>query len=66
MKARLIDLAERSFATFWQAFGALLIADSTGITQVSALKVAAVAGGLAVVKYLSLQAGNFLKTPPAA
>jgi Putative lactococcus lactis phage r1t holin len=65
IRNRLIDLAERTAATFAQAFLAVLIADESGVTQLTALKVAAVAGGLAVAKYLLVYANAVLGNPPA-
>lgn len=60
MKKKLIDVGERTLATFAQSFLAILIADQTGVTQLTALKVAAVAGGLAVAKYLMVVASQYL------
>lgn len=59
-KTTLIDVVERALATFAQAFLAIEIADQSGVTQLSSLKVAAVAGALAVAKYLLVQANAFL------
>lgn len=64
IQAQLIDVAERSVATFAQAFLAIEIADQSNVTQISALKVALVAGGLAVGKYLFVVAGAWLKNNP--
>lgn len=65
-KPVLIDLAERSFATFAQAFLAVLIVNQGSLTQVTALETAAVAGGLAVAKFLLIKANTFLGTTPAS
>ncbi len=64
--ATLIDVAERVFATFAQAFLAVIIVNQGSLTQITALETAAVAGGLAVAKYLLVQANTFLGTTPAA
>lgn len=61
MKKKLIDLLDRAGATFAQAFLAVLVADASGITQPEALKVAAVAGGFAVAKWLLAQASKYLE-----
>jgi hypothetical protein len=68
IQKKLVDLAERTGATFAQAFLAAITVDATGITQVSALKVAAVAGGYAVAKFLLLETRAYLASPepPAA
>ena len=56
--AAVADFAERVGATFAETFLALLVADSTGVVQLTDVKVAAVAAGLAAAKYalLKLQA----------
>lgn len=56
----LVDLLERTAATFAQAFLAIETVDQAGITQLSALKTAGVAGGYAVAKYLLVRANAFL------
>lgn len=63
-KAQVVDVAERSLATFAQAFLAIEVADQSGVTQISALKVAAVAGAFAVGKYLLIVASTWLKNNP--
>lgn len=62
-KAFLLDLLERSIWTFIQAAGALLIADGTDVVAIGSfgdkLKLAAIAGGIAVMKcVLASQVGN--------
>jgi hypothetical protein len=66
MKRRLVDLAERAGATFAQAFLAAITVDSSGITQVDALKVAAVAGAYSVAKFLLGEANAYLKRQESA
>lgn len=63
MKRTLIDLADRAGATFAQAFLAAITVDASGIAQVDALKVAAVAGGFAVAKFALIQANAYLARP---
>lgn len=68
-KVKLIDVVDRTAATFAETFLGLLVADSTGVTQLSAVKIAAVASGLAAAKYLFVQLSAYLgssPTPPAA
>src|SRR5438128_2251114 len=57
----LLDLTERAGATFAQAFLATITVDATGITQIDALKVGAVAGGYAVAKFLMVKVNEYLK-----
>lgn len=64
MKKKLIDIAERAGATFAQAFLAIETADQANITQLGALKVAAVAGAYAVAKFLLIEANAYLRTSP--
>lgn len=64
MKTKLLDLAERAGATFLQAFLAAETIDQTQITQVSALKLAAVAGAFSVAKYVLVQTSAYLATTP--
>lgn len=61
--AVIVDVVERAGATFYETFFALEIADQTHITQLSQLKTAAIAGGLAVGKYLAVKASAFLARP---
>lgn len=61
MKAALVDLLERAGATFAQAFLASITINATGVAQVEALKVAALAGGFAVAKFLLVKANEYLK-----
>lgn len=61
----LLDLLERSLATFAQAFLAVEIADQNGVSQVESLKIAAVAGGLAVAKWAYAKINIYLATPEA-
>lgn len=63
-KRSLIDLAERAGATFAQAFLAAVTLGS--VTDIHAAKLAAVAGGYAVGKFLLVKANAFLAKPPAA
>ncbi len=68
-KATLIDLAERSLATFAQAFLAAVTLGHTvtpAITDLRALELAAIAGAYAVAKYLMIAANTFLGSSPAA
>lgn len=65
MKAKFLDLAERAVATFVQAFLAAETIDQTQLTQVSALKVAAVAGAFSVAKFLLVQTSAYLAATPA-
>lgn len=62
-KKTLVDMAERAGATFAQAFLAAITVDASGIAQVDALKVAAVAGAYAIAKYLLTQANGYLAAP---
>lgn len=56
----LIDLAERASATFAQAFLAVEIADQNGVSQIEGLKIAVVAGGLAVAKFAYTKVNLYL------
>lgn len=62
-KKAIIDAAERVGATFAQAFLAAVTVGST--TDLSAVKVAAVAGAYAVGKYLIVAANRYLGKPAA-
>lgn len=65
----IVDLAERAGATFAQAFLASVTLGHTvvpALTDLVALKVAAVAGGYAVAKYLIVSANTWLGSTPAA
>lgn len=64
MKRTIIDLAERTGATFAQAFLAVVTIGTT--IDLDALKVAGVAGGYAVAKYLLVVANRYLAQPPSA
>lgn len=66
MKKHLVNVAERAGATFAQAFLAALTVGS--FTDLSAVRLAAVAGGYSVAKYLLVLANQFLNAspPPAA
>lgn len=57
-----LDLAERSLATFAQAFLAVELADQNGVNQLESLKIAAVAGALAVAKFAYSRVNLFLAT----
>lgn len=62
-KKTLVDLAERAGWTFAQAFAAALTIGS--FTDLHALKLAAVAGAYAIVKWLGVKANSYLgSTPP--
>jgi uncharacterized membrane protein (GlpM family) len=66
VKRHLVNVGERAGATFAQAFLAALTVGS--FTDVSAVRLAAVAGGYSVAKYLLVLANSYLGTqpPPAA
>lgn len=57
-----VDFVERVGATFVQAFLAVVAVDGGTITDVTALKTGAVAGALAIAKYLAIRANEFLTT----
>jgi Putative lactococcus lactis phage r1t holin len=59
----LVDIAERAGWTFVQAFAAALTLGS--FTDIGALKLAAIAGGFSVVKFLGVKANSYLAVPPA-
>lgn len=63
-KTKVIDFVERVGATFAMAFMGVALA--SGVSDVTALKAAAIAGALSVGKFLSVQAASFLKTEPPA
>lgn len=58
----LIDLTERAGATFAQTFLAAITVSESGLTDLPALKIAAVAGAYAVAKFLLVKANAYLKT----
>jgi Putative lactococcus lactis phage r1t holin len=60
---KFVDFGERAVATFAQSFLAIEIIDQNGVNQVESLKVAAVAGGLAMAKYVFVKVSAFLNTP---
>lgn len=64
MKKALVDVAERAGWTFVQAFAAALTVGS--FTDVSALRLAGIAGAYSVVKYLGVQANAYLAKPAPA
>ena len=64
-KRSLIDLAERTGATFGQAFLATITVQRN-VTEKTALYTALAAGGLAVAKYLLAAANTYLRKTPAA
>jgi hypothetical protein len=64
MKRKIIDLAERTGATFAQAFLAAETVDQTKLTQVDALKLASIAGAFAVAKYFLAEAKLYLARHP--
>lgn len=63
----LTDLLERAGATFGQAFLATITVNGS-LGDLSALRIAGVAGAYAVAKYLLVKANGYLAkpTPPAA
>lgn len=61
MKKSLVDVAERAGATLVQSFAAALTLGSA--TDLQAFKVAAIAGGYAVVKFLGIKANQYLSKP---
>jgi len=64
LKRHLVNVAERSGATFAQAFLAALTLGS--LTDASAVRLAAVAGSYAVAKYLLVLANAYLGSEPAS
>jgi hypothetical protein len=58
-KTKLIDLVERSGATFAQAFLSVITVDHH-LTQWTAVKIALVAGAYAVAKYLLVNVNVYL------
>lgn len=62
-KVKLVDFTERVGATFAQAFLALAVV--SGMSDLSMLKAAAVAGGIAAGKFALVQANTYLNTPSA-
>lgn len=62
-KKDFVDLGERVGATFAQAFLASVTVNVSGITEVDALKVAAIAGAYSVAKFLLVKANAFLARP---
>jgi len=61
MKKQLVDLADRTFATFAQAFLAVVTVGT--VTGFAAVRIALVAGGYAAAKYLLVKANTYLNTP---
>ena len=61
-----VDLVERAGATFAQSFLAVIVVNQGTLTQTTALETGAVAGGLAVGKFLLVKANAYLNTTPAA
>lgn len=57
----LIDIAERAGWTFCQSFAAALTIGS--FTDLNALRLAAVAGGYSVMKWLGVKAQSYLAAP---
>lgn len=55
---KVADVAERTLATFGQAFLGVVIV--SGVSQLTALEAAGVAGGLAAAKYLYVQLNLYL------
>ncbi len=60
---KVLDLVERAGATFAQAFIAVEIADQNGVTQAESLKIAGVAGALAVGKWALVKINTYLAKP---
>lgn len=60
---KLLDLVERAGATFAQAFLAVEIADQKGVNQIESLKIAGVAGALAVGKWALVKINAYLAKP---
>lgn len=63
-KKTMVDLADRCFATFGQAFLAYVVVHKVG--DVAALEAAGAAGGLALAKFLLVKANAFLSAPDAS
>lgn len=61
-KQIVVDLTERTGATFAQAFLAAITIGA--VTDTKAIKVAGVAGAYAVAKYLLVKANAYLKATP--
>lgn len=66
MSAYLIDLAERVGFTYLYAFVSLLLADSTGVLNVDALKAAALAAIPAALAVLKGALARFVGNPETA
>jgi hypothetical protein len=67
MKKYLVDLLERTLATFAQGFLAVLIAQHGSANEKTALYTGLTAGGLAVGKFILVKANTFLtSSEPAA
>lgn len=66
MKKHLLAVFERAGWTFAQAFAAALTVSNAAHFDVNALKVAAVAGGYSVAKYVMVLAGQYTDSKPAA
>lgn len=62
-KSKIVDFGERVGATFAQAFLALAVV--SGLGDMSMLKAAAVAGGIAAGKFALVEANAYLKAPAA-
>ena len=61
-KRKIADFADRTTATFAQAF--LAVALVSGVSDITALKAAGVAGGIAAAKYAYVQVSAYLKSAP--
>lgn len=59
-KVKALDLAERTGATFAQAFLSVLTLDKAHFTEWTAVQVGLVAGAYAVAKYLLVQVNSYL------
>lgn len=58
--AKLVDVVERTAATFAETFIAFEITNQTHLTQLSGLEAAAIAAGIAAGKYAIVQLNAFL------
>ena len=67
MKKAAVDLSERAFATFAQAFLASITINGS-LGDIHAARIGLVAGGYAICKFLMVKANDFLTapTPPTA
>ncbi|MFD4394636.1 holin [Kitasatospora sp. NPDC058478] len=66
MRKFVLDLVERTVATYAVAFLGLLLADGFDLTSISSLKAAAVAGLPAALTVLKSALGTFVGDPTSA